>query len=215
MWTSLAIGKMVTDDFIHISTKSGLSNNMINCIVQDSAGFLWIGTDDGLNIYDGYNITVYRTIPGDSLSISGNIINSLLIDKNNTLWIATRHSGVCKYNAQKKSFTRFQVDPDNPQSLSHNGILSLAEDGNDNLWVGTYFGLNRINISTGAVFRYYTDILIDMSEAVIELQMSKGVPQHVIDKLKPLHQNHIASKSFQGILCLICHYAQNENLLQR
>src|ERR1035437_4417601 len=84
-------------EFGHISTQNGLSNSDINAIVQDKDGFIWFGTEYGLNRYDGYEMRFYRNIPGDLTSISDNSINYLYIDYEGTLWIGTSRGGLCKY----------------------------------------------------------------------------------------------------------------------
>ena len=68
--------------FKRLSQANGLSNNKVNCIIQDQRGFTWIGTDDGLNRYDGNNFLVFKNIPGQSSSVSGNTITDLHEDKN-------------------------------------------------------------------------------------------------------------------------------------
>ena len=73
--------------FCHITTEQGLSVGAVNCVLQDSRGFMWFGTQDGLNKYDGYTITVFKHNPLDSNSLSTNFINTLYEDKNGILWI--------------------------------------------------------------------------------------------------------------------------------
>src|SRR5688572_20719067 len=84
--------------FNRISVQNGLSHPKVNCIIEDKRGFIWIGTDDGLNRYDGRYFTVYRHQPGNNTSISGNIINDLLEDEEGILWIATADGGLTKYD---------------------------------------------------------------------------------------------------------------------
>jgi ligand-binding sensor domain-containing protein len=82
----------IEDRFIKkINSDDGLSHNIVNDIVQDGKGFIWIATHDGLNRFDGYELKVYRFNPADSTSISGNYIKSLFVDQNGNLWISTRY----------------------------------------------------------------------------------------------------------------------------
>src|SRR5689334_18062821 len=73
--------------FNHITTGNGLSHNKVNCILQDRRGFMWIGTEDGLDRYDGQYFTIFRNKPNDTTTISGNIIRDLLEDENGVIWI--------------------------------------------------------------------------------------------------------------------------------
>src|SRR5258705_4823938 len=82
--------------FKRLNQANGLSNNKVNCILQDKRGFIWIGTDDGLNRYDGNNFLVFKNIPGQSSSVSGNTITDLHEDKDGILWIATADGGISR-----------------------------------------------------------------------------------------------------------------------
>src|ERR1700755_250986 len=82
-----AAGQISDVRFRHISSEQGLSNSTINCIYQDSRGFMWFGTRDGLNRYDGVKMTVYKNRPNDKTSLGNNFINSIAEDKDGNLWI--------------------------------------------------------------------------------------------------------------------------------
>ena len=75
--------------FRHYQVEDGLSNNAVVCCLQDRKGFLWFGTKDGLNRFDGYTFKIFRNNPDDSTSIGNNFIHSLYADKNNILWAGT------------------------------------------------------------------------------------------------------------------------------
>ena len=114
----LANPAQLTDDFILITTKAGLSNNKISDIVQDKYGYIWIGTEDGLNRYDGYSITKYMFNIADSTSIAGNNISKLYIDSNDDLWVGTRYSGLSKYNRDANNFMNFHMKSKEPNGFS-------------------------------------------------------------------------------------------------
>src|SRR5260221_13183138 len=80
--------------FEKITIQNGLSNNKVNCIIQDQRGFIWIGTNDGLDRYDGQYFTIFRKQQDNSPGISGNIITDLVEDKKGILWIATADGGL-------------------------------------------------------------------------------------------------------------------------
>jgi ligand-binding sensor domain-containing protein len=94
--------------FEHFTTEQGLSENFIYSIIQDSKGYLWIGTHDGLNRYDGYSFKKYRHNPADSNSLPNNTINSICEDGNGNIWIGT-NGGLCRYNPTENLFTKIQL----------------------------------------------------------------------------------------------------------
>jgi ligand-binding sensor domain-containing protein/signal transduction histidine kinase/DNA-binding response OmpR family regulator len=125
--------------FKHIQNEQGLSNSTIECIFQDSKGFLWFGTRDGLNRYDGYQLTVYRYDPRVPGSISDNYIKSIGEDSNKVLWVGTSN-GLNRFNEKDQQFTRFKHDAANPHSLPNNQVNTLFRDRSGKLWAGTAAG---------------------------------------------------------------------------
>jgi ligand-binding sensor domain-containing protein/signal transduction histidine kinase/DNA-binding response OmpR family regulator len=125
--------------FTHISNEEGISNSTIESIFQDSLGFIWFGTRDGLNRYDGNEIVVYRNDPSDSNSLSDNFIRCIYEDRHHHLWVGTTN-GLNRLNREKNNFTRFKHRDNDPTSLSLNLVTSLAEDRSNHLWVGTFGG---------------------------------------------------------------------------
>ncbi|MBN2103461.1 hypothetical protein JW835_05400 [bacterium] len=129
--------------FEHLTTERGLSQSTITCILQDHNGFMWFGTQDGLNRYDGYQFTVYRHHPSDSNSISSNSIYALFEDSQKNLWVGTE-SGLDLFHSTANTFRHYRHDADNDSSLSHNQVMSISEDKKGDLWIGTNGGgLNR------------------------------------------------------------------------
>jgi ligand-binding sensor domain-containing protein/HPt (histidine-containing phosphotransfer) domain-containing protein len=133
-------------EFEHISTEQGLSEGSIYAILQDDKGFLWFGTKDGLNKYDGYNFVYYKSNPSDSTSLSDNHVYSIIQDSRGIMWIGT-FSGLNKFDHFKEKFTRFLHDPNDPNSLSENRVRTLYEDNEGLIWIGTDDGLNSFNPS--------------------------------------------------------------------
>jgi signal transduction histidine kinase/ligand-binding sensor domain-containing protein len=121
----------------------------VNCILQDTRGFVWIGTDDGLNRYDGNKFLIYRNNPGDSTSLNGNIITDLLEDGDGVLWVATSDGGLGKYDYRlppKKQFRQFRHTDEDVHSIPVNIINALLEDQRGYLWLATSgAGLLRFN----------------------------------------------------------------------
>ena len=130
--------------FDHISLANGLSQSSVNCILQDSKGFMWFGTQDGLNRYDGYSFTVYRNDLDDSSSISNNFIHCLFEDKQGAIWAGTE-LGISVFHPTSGTFTHYYNNPKVGPGLSSNSILSIIQDVKGTMWVGTTDGgLNHL-----------------------------------------------------------------------
>lgn len=105
--------------FNRISVEEGLSQNTVNCIFQDHQGFMWFGTQDGLNIYDGSKFKVYKTDPNDPGSLSENYVNSITEDRSGVLWVGTNAGGLNKFDRSHERFIHYYHDPGNPQCSTH------------------------------------------------------------------------------------------------
>ena len=126
--------------FNKLTVQDGLSNNKVNCILQDKRGFIWIGTNDGLNRYDGKYFTIFRHQPGNTTSLSGNIITSLLQDEQEIIWIGTADGGLSKYNyklSPAKQFKQYKHIPGDTASIPVNIINAMVQDHFGYLWIGT------------------------------------------------------------------------------
>ncbi|MBP1647449.1 MAG: response regulator receiver protein [Bacteroidetes bacterium] len=144
--------------FRHLPQDLGLSQSSIQCITQDRTGFLWFGTEDGLNKYDGYRFTVYRHNPADSFSISDNYIWRLLRSNSGDLWIGTLKGGLNRYEVSTARFIQYRNDPDDSTSLSNDNVTALYEDARGTLWVGTWGGgLCRLDSGSNGFVRYHRD----------------------------------------------------------
>lgn len=127
--------------FEHLSLDEGLSNSTVTAIVQDQNSFMWFGTQDGLNRFDGYEFVTYRHIPIDNQSLSSSQITALLIDRDGILWIGTRR-GLNRYLPAQDAFQTYRHQQGDRLSLSNDHVLSLYQDRAGTLWVGTMDGLN-------------------------------------------------------------------------
>jgi signal transduction histidine kinase/ligand-binding sensor domain-containing protein/DNA-binding response OmpR family regulator len=140
--------------FEHFGTREGLSQINANYIFQDSRGYIWIGTTDGLNRYDGYHFTIYRNDVKDKNTISGNNVSDVIEDGAGNLWVATL-DGLSKYDRRKNSFKQYKHNDKNPASLSSNIVENLVLDTYGNLWIATQAGgLDCLNIRTNQ-FKHY------------------------------------------------------------
>lgn len=122
--------------FEHLSVEDGLSQSVVNCILQDRTGFLWLGTQGGLNRYDGYRFKVYRHDPDDPESVAHDWILALAEDPSGDLWVGTEGGGLSRWRRADDSFTTYRHDPDAPGGLSGDFIVTLAWDPDGGLWVG-------------------------------------------------------------------------------
>ncbi len=134
-------------NFEHLTTEEGLSQNDVNCIYQDEKGFMWFGTHDGLNKYDGYGFTTYKPDPNRPSSIASNLIFSIDGDQSGNLWIGTTGNGLSFFNPNSEKFLNFRVDDENESGLSNNDVLSVYVDDQNRLWVGTNLGLNMLELN--------------------------------------------------------------------
>ena len=141
-------------NYVHILSENGLSQNTVHHILQDSKGFIWFATEDGLNKYDGYNFTVYKNNLRDEYSISDNFIWTIFEDKSEVLWVGTNSGGLCKFDREKERFISYKNDPDNPNSLTLNNVRTIYEDREGFIWVGTENGLNRFDREKNIFVRY-------------------------------------------------------------
>ena len=128
------------------AVNDGLSQGLVNCITQDHFGFVWFGTLDGLNRYDGYNISIFKHVPDDSSSLSENFITSILEDSKKRLWVGTKSSGLNLFDYEKERFVHIRHYQGQANSISDDRILSIQEDSLGAIWVGTRNGINKIII---------------------------------------------------------------------
>ncbi len=126
-------------EFKHITTENGISNSTIEVIFQDSRGFMWFGTRDGLNRFDGYQVIVYKYEAKDTNSIGENYITAIHEDHNNIIWIGTIN-GLNSFDPAKNKFTRYKHDNRDPGSISSNYVSSILQDRFKRLWISTLGG---------------------------------------------------------------------------
>jgi len=136
--------------FSRLGPESGLSQSNVTCILQDSRGFMWFGTRDGLNQYDGVRFTIYRNLAGDSNSLSNSYITSLAEDREGKLWIGTWGGGLNRFDPARHRFTRYALGEGKSSRVAANFINTLRMDSRGRLWIGMDgAGLDVLDPATG------------------------------------------------------------------
>lgn len=140
------------------SIEEGLSLSAITCVHQDSKGYIWIGTQDGLNRYDGYEFKIYRRQPFDSTSLTDNFIRDIAEDTLGNLWIGTNY-GLSKYNRKEGRFENYYKQIGKNNTLHDNTIHNILVTSDGNVWVKTASMIERYNPDSNnfTPFRLFDD----------------------------------------------------------
>ena len=141
--------------FRRLSTGTGLSQTRVSQIVQDNQGFLWFGTQYGLNRYDGYQFKVFKHDPGHEQSLSGVYIYSLFKDRTGTLWIGTDQS-LDSFDPVTEAFTHHRIGSFDPNGIP-NPVVYISQDNGGVLWLSTQDGLYSFNPTTGSIANFVHD----------------------------------------------------------
>lgn len=132
--------------FKHITIEQGLSHKNVLCILQDSKGYIWFGTKEGLNVYDGYSIKVFVNDSLNKESLSSNHIQALFEDTDGYIWIGTYDGGLNRFDRKTGKFKVYSYQPSATDGLSSDNICAVKQDKKGNIWIGTFGGgLCRLN----------------------------------------------------------------------
>jgi len=126
--------------FRHLSVEDALSQSTVHAIFQDRMGFMWFGTDIGLNKYDGCKFTVYYYNAVDSYAIASNFIVEIFEDSYGILWIGNGYSGLNRFDRENDIFIRYNHISGRKGSISSDNVRAIFEDSQKNLWIGTAGG---------------------------------------------------------------------------
>ena len=170
----MSFGQSNPSSFQHLTIENGLSDNRINCVIEDAEGFIWIGTDDGLNKFNGYSSKIFRH-SADSFSVCSNTIHCAFKDNTNRLWFGGNGLMVC--NPVTGKFISYLHDADNTNGLTNNDITAICQDEHGRMWIGTRQGLFSFDESTGK-FRQY---LHDTSGSVVDVYRKNRIISLVPD----------------------------------
>ncbi|MCB4807891.1 response regulator [Tamlana sp. 62-3] len=170
LWANLSMAQLNNLRFENLDTYNGLSSSTCVEIYQDLDGFMWFGTIDGLNKYNGYEFEVFRNIVDDNTSISNNRINTIEEDNQGNLWVGT-NNGLNLFNKQTNQFTRIGLYDNLSLASSKKKIINdLLYDGiNNTLWVATEIGVIKMELSDYIInsenskFSYYIHNQLDVN----------------------------------------------------
>lgn len=126
-----------------LTTEDGLSNNHVTAVLEDSKGFVWIATYDGLNRWNGYEFEIFKKENDNPNSLPGNFIISLAEDQSKNIWIGTNNSGLVKYDVSEEKFYRYSTIPGDENSIPGNIIRYIEVDTQNQIWIGTNYGLAK------------------------------------------------------------------------
>lgn len=141
--------------FERIAKEQGLIPGNVNDIIQDSVGFIWMATENGLARYDGYEFSYYKNEVNDLQSLSYNHAFSLLEDKKGIIWVGTLGGGLNKFDSRTGKFTRYTHDKKNTKSISSDIVFKVFRDSKKRIWVSTLGGgLNLFDPHT-RTFKHY------------------------------------------------------------
>ena len=150
--------------FQRFAHERGLSNPTVTGLMQDRHGFLWIGTQDGLNRYDGASFTVLRPVPGDTTSLATAWIATLAPSRSGAVWVGLLGAGIHRLDAAGGRPRRYRHNPADSSTLSTDQVTTILEAQDGTLWVGTGNGLNAVDTATGRVRRYRPDLRTDSTK---------------------------------------------------
>ena len=144
--------------FNNISGDEGLSQSFVYTIVQDQQGYMWFGTQEGLNRFDGFEFTVFVHDPSDPQSISDETIRTMIKGRSGNLWIGTDAGGLSRYDPATQAFTNYLHDPADSTSIGDNRVRVVYEDSSGALWIGTDgAGLDRFDPESEEFIHYASD----------------------------------------------------------
>ena len=163
--------------FRNISIEDGLSQNTISCILQDRNNFMWFGSEDGLNRYDGYAFKIYRHSQRRDVGLSHGRVYCLEEDSDGSLWIGTLGGGLDHFDPDQERFTHYRHDAGNARSLSNDTIRAILPDGKGSFWIGTENGLNLFDPRRGTALRiphFQGRVDVDSSGAILCLHQDRA-----------------------------------------
>ncbi|MGM8272456.1 ligand-binding sensor domain-containing protein [Clostridium perfringens] len=142
--------------FNNLTLKDGLSQSTVNKIIQDNKGYMWFGTSDGLNKYNGHEFVIFRELVNDKKSINSSFISALIEYDNDNILVGTS-KGISKINVITNEVSRMFEDEEGKSKLSNNNIWDILKHSDGTIWIATRKGLNIYNPKTGDMYQIFKD----------------------------------------------------------
>lgn len=174
--------------YIHLSSKNGLSGDLVNCLWQDKSGLMWIGTNNGLNLYDGYHFNVFKTYP--SLDIT-----SLKEDERQNLWIGTR-KGLSKLSLQNHTIQTIQTSDEYPD-LSQ-GLIVLFCDSQKGIWILTETKRIYRYDSKQNVWKYIVSLPPKLRSVAQIYEKKENQEIHILVERQEKHIYHLSTQKIKS-----------------
>lgn len=163
--------------FDRLTVKEGLSHSTVHVVYQDQKGFIWIGTEDGLNIYNGYTFEVFKHDSNNPKSLSNSVVKSIHQDRKGTIWIGTE-DGLNQFDPVQRNFQVHKVKPNRTDGLTSNHIRKILEDQHGHLWLATDNGVSKITAYTRDsihCIQYPSEPLVPSQKSVIPYPITRGL----------------------------------------
>ena len=138
-----ADGQYVPFRFEKFGIDNGLSNQIVTCALRDTTGYLWVGTENGLNRFDGYGFKHFLPDAKNNTSLQDGSVTTLFEDSKGNLWVGTKTGGLHLFDRRTETFYVFRHDSKNQNGLSDNRVYRIYEDKDGSLWIGTPGGLDK------------------------------------------------------------------------
>jgi signal transduction histidine kinase/ligand-binding sensor domain-containing protein/CheY-like chemotaxis protein len=144
--------------FSFLSIEDGLSQTTVTAAVQDASGFMWFGTQDGLNRYDGYEFVHLKHDPNDPTTLRNDSIFTLYADADDTLWVGTEGGGLSRWDSNAESFVHYTEAGGAPAGFDRERVRVISRDGSGALWIGTHAsGVFRLDEASGRWDHFASD----------------------------------------------------------
>jgi signal transduction histidine kinase/ligand-binding sensor domain-containing protein/DNA-binding response OmpR family regulator len=163
-----------------LTTHQGLSNNEVTGIIQDYTGYIWIGTQNGLNRFNGYDFDIFRMEMGSETSLTGNNITALFTDNTDSLWIG--NEGLSLFRPAKGNFRNWRHEPGDTMNLSDSHVNAIAEDDDGRIWIASYYGVGIMDRNTGRLSYLNRKEEVIINPATIELLFRLNAPVRAISR---------------------------------
>jgi ligand-binding sensor domain-containing protein len=164
-------GQAQSTQWQQLSIEAGLSQNTVNTIFQDSRGFMWFGTENGLNKYDGTGFSIFKNRSTDTSSLASSDVYSVYEDNDKNLWFGTR-AGLSRYQRETNSFVNYDLPARTNYAMRPVWNI-VGDEDNTHLWIGASGGLFRFNRNTGQFNHYRLNDSIQNANSVRTLCIDK------------------------------------------